>query len=200
MAKPSARANPALCHIFFDSAPPNSQSSGWLSAFSLDLGREDLVLVPLVCRRCYCSSSALFLFFSGCRRQGGVIQHFAVAGDPGRFGSRSCRQYLVALDRAARCCTCFAPGVSDSRSAVHVALSSALSSPPEFSLTRTIEVNRPYLRGVPALSRNFSAGDNAPIADRLVGEARLATCRSFPTPRAIARRVLPRRDGFLRHE
>jgi hypothetical protein len=150
---------PVLAHsVLIPLVPPVGVAHLWR--------REVLVLVPLVYRCCYCSGSALCLFFSGCRRQDRIIQYSAVAGDPGRLGSCRRRQCLVALRRAARCCDCSAPGVGDSRSPVHVTLASAFSSSPEFSLTQTIEVNRPYLRGVPELCRSFCAVDNAPIVDR----------------------------------
>src|SRR5262249_37657014 len=94
-------------------------------------------------RRCYCSSSALFLFFSGCWRQGRVIQHSAVAGNPRCVGSCAWRQCLVAVGRPACRCDCSAPGVSDSRGPVHVALSFAFSSPSEFSLPRRLRAIAP---------------------------------------------------------
>jgi hypothetical protein len=94
-----------------------------------------LVLVSVVHRRCYCSGGALFLFFPGCRRQGRIIQHSAVAGDPCRFGSRDRRQPLVTLERAARCCHHSAPLAGDPWSSLRAVLASHLDSPARLSLT-----------------------------------------------------------------
>jgi hypothetical protein len=89
-----------------------------VSCTVITIRREVLVLVPLGCRRCYCGGSALFLFFTVCRRQGRIIQHSALAGDPGRFGSRGWRQRLAALDRTARCCDHSSPAAGNPRSSL----------------------------------------------------------------------------------
>jgi hypothetical protein len=89
---------------------------------------------------------ALYFFFSlAAGGQGRGIQRSAVAGDPRRFGSCGRRQCLVALGRAARCCDRFAPAAGSARSTVRAVLPPHADSPPEFSLSWTIEVNRPYL-------------------------------------------------------
>jgi len=75
-----------------------------------------LVLVPLVYRRCYCGGRALLLFFFRRPRQGGFIQHSAMAGDPCRFGSCGRRQRLAALGRPARSCHRSSPTAGNPRS------------------------------------------------------------------------------------
>ena len=99
------------------------------------IGREVLVLVSLGYRRCYCSGGALFLFFPVCRRQGRIIQHSALAGDPCRFGRRGWRQRLVALGRTARCCDHSSPPAGGPGSSVRAVLTSHLDSPARLSLT-----------------------------------------------------------------
>ena len=56
------------------------------------------------------------------------------------------------------------------------------------------------LPDIRALYRSCGAANNAPAADRLAAEARLATYRSFLRLRAIVRCVFLRRDGFARLE
>jgi hypothetical protein len=101
----------------------------------ITIRREVLVLVPLGHRRCDCSGGALFLLFPVCWRQSRIVQHPAVAGDPGRFGRRGRRQRLAALSRTARCCDHSSTPAGNPRSSVRAVLASHLDPPARLSLT-----------------------------------------------------------------
>ena len=92
-------------------------------------------LVPLVDRRRCRSGGALFLFFPGCRRQGRIVQHSAMADDPRRLDSCGRRQRLVALRRAIRCRSRCSPAIGNPRGSVRAVLLSAPDYPPRFSLS-----------------------------------------------------------------